>query len=822
MANKVNKFLQILNKQYIVLDGAMGTMIHKKGYADVLIPESLNLTHPQVIEEIHKEYINAGADLIYANTFGANPIKLENDYNAEELINNAIKIAKKAAGDKALVALDIGPCGRLIGNLGTLSFEDAYNSFATMVKAGEKAGCDVVVIETMIDLAEMRAAILAVKENSTLPIIATMTFEATGRTFIGTSPESFAITATSLGVDALGVNCSLGPKGLYPIIKTLNDYTSLPIVVKANAGLPDMDGNYSLGAKDYIKEAKEFFNLGASIVGGCCGTDPDYIKELKNHVKTLKFNKKQEKTEELYLCSSQMVVKADRPLIIGERLNPTGKPTYREALKKRDFTFVCKQALEQEKAGASILDLNVGVPGEDETDLMLKSIDEISSVTNLPLNIDSSNPDTLAKALRVYCGKAIVNSVNGEEEVLDNILPIVKKYGAAVIGLTLDNKGIPKTIQERLEIAKKIIKKAEEYGIKRHNIIIDTLTLTVAAEQKQALNTLNAIKELKSMGVKTVLGVSNISFGLPFREYMNSAFLVAALHAGLDFAIINPNIELMRAMFLSYNVIANFDKDASEYISAYSSLVGSELKLVSKEDNQILNTAQNSNSQNNSNNNDKIAKENSQNDSNDTLTDIVVKGLKSSDTATNILLQNGTKPLDVVNNYIIPALDIVGVNFEKGTMFLPQLIAAAESAKIAFEVLKKHLPPKKSGEKEENILVATVKGDIHDIGKNIVKTVLENYGFSVIDLGKNVEIEAVVSACKKYDAKIVGLSALMTTSLASMKKTIDAIKDAKLSCKIMVGGAVLTQEYADFIGADFYGKDAVASANYVKSVLTKK
>ena len=774
-------FLELIKKDFIMLDGAIGTMLQKSGLVCGELPETLNLENPLLLEKIHSEYINAGAQIICANTFGANDIKLAGRYAPNTLIEAGIKIAKKAACGRALVALDMGPTGQLIDNFGTLSFDEAYQTFKAVAKAGERAGCDLVMIETMSDLAELRAAILAVRENTKLPVFAMMTFEKSGKTFTGVSPAAFSITATGLGVNAVGVNCSQGPNELYDVVKEIIANTDLPVIVKANAGLPQIDGSYSISAKDFASAYKKLFKMGVNIIGGCCGTTPEYIAKLKNEAQDFEFIKRQPIKKILKVCSSSTVVAIDRPVVVGERLNPTGKKVYKEALAKGDFSYVAKTAIMQEEANAKILDLNVGIPGEDEKKLMLSAIEEVSSVCTLPLQIDSSDPIVLESALRRYSGKAIVNSVTADEDSLNKVLPIVKKYGAAVIGLTLDKNGIPKSCSERIKLAENIIKAADSFKIERENIIIDPLTLTAAAEQAQAKKTLAAIAKIKTkFKVKTALGISNISFGLPQRENINAAFLTMALENGLDLAIINPNSSEMSAAFDAFLVLKNIDGNAQEFILKHSEkILQTEEKLFD-------------------------------------ISYCIEKGLKSASTAAKKLLETKTA-FRVIEEDLIPALDRVGVLFETGKVFLPQLIAAAEAAKLCFEEIGKTLP-KEDNIKRGKILLATVKGDIHDIGKNIVKTVLENFGYEVFDLGKNVDAQNILDAINKYDIKLIGLSALMTTTVKNMKNTIELVKEKRPETVVMVGGAVLTYDYAVAINADFYGKDAISTARYAQKI----
>jgi len=798
---------EILKGDYVLLDGGMGTMLQKKGIPVGTIPETLNITKPEWIVDIHKQYIDAGAMVVYANTFGANKYKMmETGYSVEELISAAIANAKKACeGTDCKVALDIGPIGQLLEPLGTLSFEEAYDLFKEEILAAK--GADLIVIETMTDLLETKAAVLAAKENSDLPVLCTMTFERNMRTFTGCSVESMCLTIEGLGVDAIGVNCSLGPDELLPIVEKITKWSEIPVMVKPNAGLPDpITNTYDVSPEDFARTVKKMVDCGARIFGGCCGTTPEYIKALKGMLEEIKLQgeliEKEKVTMPLSICSASKVVTVDRPQIIGERINPTGKKRFKEALINNDMNYILQQAIEQIEAGATILDVNVGLPEIDEKGMMIRAIKELQGIVDVPLQIDSTKPEVIEAALRVYNGKPIINSVNGEDAVLDKILPIVKKYGAAVIGLTLDEKGIPKTAEERVAIAIKILDKALSYGIKKENVIIDCLTLTVSAEQEAAMETLKAMQMVRNdLGLKNVLGVSNISFGLPNRELVNKTFLTMALTMGLDLPIINPNVESMVWAVRTYNVLGNIDKNAIEFIDKADSYTQTVATSTDKKTiaNESVMTVK------------------------DEKTKAILKametGMKSvGEDLIKEYLEN-TSPMEIINNMLIPALDIVGDAFEKGKIFLPQLIMAADVAKVCFEVIKDYLS--KTGEKSESkgkIIIATVKGDIHDIGKNIVKVILENYGYDVIDLGRDVDCELIANEAEKHNVKLVGLSALMTTTLGSMEETIKLIRNKNLDCKIMVGGAVLTADYAKNIGADYYAKDAKEAADIAKKV----
>lgn len=786
----------INTREFILLDGAMGTLIQKSGAVYDYSPETLNITRPELIEFFHKAYIEAGADIVYANTFGANEYKLsDSGYTVEEIIAAGIANAKKAAqGTDALVALDIGPIGMLLEPAGSLRFEEAYEYFRRQILAGR--GADLIVFETMTDLYELKAAVLAAKENSDKPIIATMTFERNGRTFTGVSPAAAAVTLTGLGVDAVGVNCSLGPDELEPVVAEMTKYTDLPLVVKANAGLPDPNSNeYNILPERFAECVKSLLPYGVKFVGGCCGTSPDYIRELKkmlSHKTFVPFLKSVDTT----VCSASTVVEINGPRIIGERINPTGKKLFKQALAENNIDYILTQALSQVSGGAEILDVNVGHPEIDEKKMMVRVLKSIQSVCDAPLQIDSTRPEVLEAGLRSYNGKPIVNSVNGEEKSLSAVLPLVKKYGASVVGLTLDEGGIPKTAEGRFAIAKRIVERAEAIGIDRRDVYIDCLTLTVSAEQDACRETLKALHRVKTeLGCKTCLGVSNISFGLPNRELVNSTFLAMALEEGLDLPIINPNIDAMTGAVRAYRVLAGIDKNSLDFIEAYNDTAPAAKPQPTAEID---------------------------------LPTAVYNGLKKEGAAITERLLATADPMQVVNEMLIPALDRVGEDFEKNRIFLPQLIQSANTAQECFEVIKKHLS-KEGGENvsKGKIILATVKGDIHDIGKNIVKVLLDNYGYTVVDLGKDVDPQLVVDTAAEQNIRMIGLSALMTTTLKSMEDTIRLVRetpalqnpDGTSKCKIFVGGAVLTRDYAMKIGADYYCRDAKESVDTAKLVL---
>ena len=771
-------FLAFIKDNITLLDGATGTQFQLRGLPAGKSPELLNLEDPALVEEIHRAYVGAGSDVIYANTFGANRLKMPHG-KAESIVRAGVEIARRAAGDK-FVALDIGPTGALCEPLGSMTFDEAYAVFAEVVKAG--AGADLIVIETMSDLTELRAALLAARENSSLPVMCSMTFEESGRTFTGVLPEAFALCASPFA-DVVGINCSLGPDKLLPVMRRVAAYTQKPLFIKANAGLPDANMNYELSPEAFSALHGEYLNMGVNILGGCCGTTPEHIAALKKLIEGKKPLKRRVAVPAA-VCSASRLVPLDRVRIIGERINPTGKKAMKEALLKGDMGYVAARAVEQAEAGADILDVNAGVPGIDEKGSLCEMVRRIQSVTDLPLQIDCTKPDAVEAALRLTQGKAVINSVNAEEKSLSSLLPLAAKYGAAVVGLTVDEEGIPKTAQKRVELAEKIIARAKEYGIPESDVYIDCLTLTVSAEQEQAQNTLCALKEIRSRhDVHAVLGVSNISFGLPARGAVNAAFLVMAMQAGLDLPIINPNLPEMTAAVAAFNVLSGADKDCREYVEKYATLPAAEKAPVKAEDKDIYY--------------------------------YISKGLPDAARLTEQFLQE-LKPLEVIDEKLIPALNKVGEDYEKGRIFLPQLISAAEAAKLCFEKVKSVI--KGGGVDKGDIVLATVFGDVHDIGKNIVKTVLQNYGYNVIDLGKNVPPERVVEAVERGKVRLCGLSALMTTTVENMRLTIEMLKKSCPYCKIMVGGAVLTEEYAKEIGADRYCKDAAASARYANAV----
>ena len=791
----------------ILLDGGMGTMLQASGLKLGARPEELNLTDPALIESIHAKYAAAGSRIINANTFGASPHKLaDSPYSLEEVVAAGIANCKRACAPYgALTALDVGPLGELLEPNGTLAFEDAVAEFGRIVRAGEAAGADLVFLETFTDLYELKAALLAVKENSTLPVLASMSFEAGGRTFTGCTVESFAATARGLGADAVGINCSLGPKEIFPMAKRLAEAVpgNFPVFVKPNAGLPRADGSgYDITPQLYAMQMKPYRELNLFAAGGCCGTTPEFIQLLNSVFEGCRPGRPDHPMKSV-ICSPVSCVNVDGITVVGERINPTGKKRFQQALRENDMNYVLEQAVSQVEAGAQILDVNVGAPGVDEPALMEQVVKALQSVVSLPLQLDSSHADALERGLRVYNGKPIVNSVNGEPEVLAKILPLCKKYGAAVVGLALDQKGIQPKAEDRVAVARRIRDAALEAGIPPEDIYIDCLTLTASAQQQDVLATVEALHTCKTeLGVRTILGVSNISFGLPCRTYLNTTFLTMAMYAGLDLAIMNPSSEEMMAAVYAYNVLTNRDPQSTKYIERYANRVPASTALAKAA--QTAAVAQSSETAEVSGPYAPLMK-------------AVEKGLKGEAAAQTRALLEEKEPLELVDDALIPALDIVGNKYEKGTLFLPQLLQAASAAQSAFEEIKTAIAKKGEGSASKGrIVIATVKGDVHDIGKNIVKVILENYGFEVIDLGRDVPVETVVETVREKDVHLVGLSALMTTTLKSMEETIAALHTAKLDCKIMVGGAVLTPEYAEKIGADWYAKDAKRSADIAK------
>ena len=786
---------EYLKDHILIFDGAMGTMLQKEGLPIGDNPEIFGIKNPHKLLKIHKKYLEAGSNVLTTNTFGCNELKVNKlGYTVEEVIDRAVSIAKQAIeeSDKSkprFVALDIGPIGEMLEPMGTLSFDRAYEIFKRQVIQGEKSGADLIIIETMMDLYEAKAAVLAAKENTNLPVICTMTFDENGRSFTGCLPEAMVATIEGLGVDALGVNCSLGPKQLLPIVKTITELANVPVIVQANAGLPvikEGQAVYEMNDEEFFQGVKKFVDLGVSIVGGCCGTNETFIKKICDNIEKLQ-KKEPKRRKSTIVCSAVKYIDIQGPTIVGERLNPTGRQLLIDAYVSGNNDYVINLALEQSNEGSEILNVNVGVPDLDEERAMKRVIKGIQEVVDVPLQLDSSNVKALEAGLRYYNGRTIVNSVNGKEKSLETILPIVKKYGACVVGLTLDENGIPSTAEGRFNIAKKIVERAEQYGIKRQDIFIDCLSLTVSAQQDEAMETIKAIKMVKeNLGCKTILGVSNISFGIPNRQALNNTYLNLALGAGLDLAIINTEDRTMVESIDAYKVISNMDKGCLDYIEKF--------KFVS---------------------NDNKTKERKNYD-NLTLEDAIERGLKEEAKDLTLKILESHDEHFVLDKVLIPALDVVGTKYDKGELFLPQMIQAAETVKVSLNIIKERLSKNNNTSSKGKIIVATVQGDIHDIGKNIVKIMLENYGYEVIDLGKDVPIEEVVKRAKEENIQLIGLSALMTTTVENMKKTIKALKENNINARVFVGGAVVTEEYAQKINADYYSKDAKSAVEIAK------
>lgn len=792
--------LERLGKELLFFDGGMGTLLQAEGLQPGELPETWNIERKETIRKIHQSYFEAGSDIVLTNTFGANALKFHDENCSLKAIIDAavenVRFGAKAGirdGRDYYVALDIGPTGKLLKPLGDLSFEDAYEAFKEVVQYGEKAGADLIHIETMSDTYEVKAAVLAAKENTNLPVFATMIFDDKGKLLTGGDVPSVVALLEGLRVDALGINCGMGPKQMLPILQQIAQYTSLPIIVKPNAGLPKQrDGQtyYDVTPDVFAKQLQEIVKAGACVIGGCCGTTPKHIRAMISACKDLEMTKPTFKNHTIVSSYGKAVELGDMPVIIGERINPTGKSKFKQALKEHNLDYILKEGITQQDKGAHILDVNVGLPDIDEVVMMKEVVRELQSVTSLPLQIDTVDTEAMEQAMRIYNGKPMVNSVSGKQESMNAVFPLIQKYGGVVIGLTLDENGIPKTAKGRLEVAGKIIEEAKKYGIDKKDIVIDVLTMTISSDPNGAKTTLEALKMVRdTYGVRTALGVSNISFGLPSRPVINANFYTMAMQNGLTAGIINPSSEDMMRSYHSYCALMNYDTNCENYIAHYGNQEPAKTTVPAGQ--QIdLKTA-------------------------------IEKGLKEDAYQTTVALVKTKEPLEIINTYLIPALDTVGKGFEKGTVFLPQLLMSADAAKSSFAVLKEELEKNGGEEKEkEKVILATVKGDIHDIGKNIVKVLLENYSFEVIDLGKDVAPECIVETVLEKEVKLVGLSALMTTTVVSMEETIRQLREKAPDCKVMVGGAVLNQEYADMIGADFYGKDAMQSVYYAQKILT--
>ena len=793
------KILEYLQQNIVYLDGGMGTLLQEKGLPLGELPERWNLSHAEIIQEIHSAYFNAGSNVVATNTFGANALKF-NDDELEAIICAAVKNAKIAAEQSVgtqekWIALDVGPCGKLLKPYGDLAFEEAVELFAKTIRLGVQYGVDLILIETMNDSLECKAAVLAAKENCDLPVFASCAFGEDGKLMTGASVDAMVAMLEGLRVDALGVNCSVGPKQLSKTVDVLLKYSSLPIIVKPNAGLPvcvNGEARFDVNADDFSQIVADFAAKGVRLLGGCCGTTPDYIQKTVQACKSIQPLPLQEKD---FTCISSYThaVYFDNPVLIGERINPTGKKRFKQALIENDVSYILSEGLTQQENGAHALDVNVGIPNIDERIFLPKYVEELQAVIDLPLQLDTSDFTAMERAMRIYNGKPLVNSVNGKAECMENIFPLVKKYGGVVIALTLDENGIPDNSFDRIEIARKIIQKAAEYGIKKKDILVDPLAMTIATDSQAANVTLEALKMLKGeLGVGTSLGVSNVSFGLPNRDAINAAFFALALQNGLSAAIINPNSLEIRKLYHAYCALKGLDENCQEYIR-FITENGNEMQTV-----PVNLTAKASTTEAAGNNS--------------SLRQAIMQGLKElAAKECTILLQN-KQATDVIEGEIVPALDAVGRAYEEKKAFLPQLLMSADAAKAAFEVIKSSLLGQEASKpKKSKIILATVQGDIHDIGKNIVGTILSNYGYHIIDLGRDVAPETILEAVVIENASIVGLSALMTTTVKSMEETVRLLHEKVPFVKIMVGGAVLTQDYAQEIGADGYARDAMAA-----------
>lgn len=783
-----------IKNNIVYLDGGMGTLLQKSGLQPGELPEHWNISHPEVIREIHKNYYDSGSNVVNTNTFGANTLKFSID-ELDEIICHAVKNAdearKASSGEQEkFIALDVGPTGKLLKPLGDLDFEDAVKAFAEVISLGVKYGVDLITIETMNDSYETKAAVLAAKENSDLPIIVTNAYGENGRLMTGADPAVMAAMLEGMGVDAIGANCSLGPKQLMGVMDELLKYCSVPVAFNPNAGLPKSDGKvtyYDVDAEEFAQDIKLAVANGVRIVGGCCGTTPEYIKKVCELTRDMRPKEIEKKTYSVCTSYNKAVFFGEKPILIGERINPTGKKRFKQALLENDIGYILQEAVNQQAKGVHVLDVNVGLPGIDEAQMLTNSVCELQCVTDLPLQIDSSDPVAMESALRRYNGKAMINSVNGKEENLNAIFPLVKKYGGFVVALTLDEKGIPSTVDGRMKIARKILLTAALYGINKKDIIFDPLAMTVSADKMSAVTTLETVKKItEQLGCNTSLGVSNVSFGLPSRDLVNAAFFTTAMENGLSAAIMNPYSERMMEAYYSFNVVKGLDENCMDFINFASQ---QEVQPTAKQESSL------------------------------TLKEAIEKGLKEKASEITTAMLGNSAPLDIVNAHVIPALDNVGKRFEEKKLFLPQLLMSAEAAKASFEVIKATMSADGSSVKKGSIVIATVHGDIHDIGKNIVKLLLENYGYNVIDLGKNVPPETVLRAVTDNHAPLVGLSALMTTTVPAMEETVKLIKENAPWCKTVVGGAVLTQDYADKIGADKYAADAMETIRYAESVI---
>ncbi len=803
------KITDYMKDHLVFLDGGMGTLLQANGMKAGELPERRTLTHEEEIFSIHRAYFDAGANVVNTNTFGANSLKFSDD-ELEAIIAAAIACARRAAEassgtQKKWVALDIGPSGRMLAPYGDFDFEEAVALFAKTVRLGAKYGADLIFIETVNDTYEAKAALLAAKENCDLPVFVSCAYGEDGKLMTGADPAAVVSMLEGLGADAVGVNCSLGPKALAPIVRTYLEEASVPVLLKPNAGLPRAENGqtvYDVSADEFAADVSDLVRLGVRAAGGCCGTTPDYIRALVRASADLKPIPVTEKSTCRVSSYTHAVSFGSAPVLIGERINPTGKKRFKEALKNHDIDYILKEGIAQEEKGVHILDVNVGLPEIDEPTVLTEAVTELQAVTALPLQIDTSDPVAMERALRRYNGKPMINSVNGKRESMDSVFPLAKKYGGVIVALTLDENGIPETAEGRLAIAQKIIETAASYGIKKKDLIFDPLALTVSADQGAALQTLRALALIKGeLGCHTSLGVSNVSFGLPSRDAVNGTFFALALANGLSAAIMNPYSSEMMKTYFAYRALSNLDPNCADYIAFAETL-----PQVSAAQNASPTAS--------------VSSGHAGEYASD-LQKAVVKGLKEQASALTRALLSEKKPLEIVSTEIVPALDLVGVGFEKKTVYLPQLLMSAEAASAAFEVIKNAMQDGRAANRSK-IVLATVKGDIHDIGKNIVKLLLENYGFAVTDLGRDVPPERIVDEVLRLHAPIAGLSALMTTTVPEMEKTVQLLREQAPFCKVMVGGAVLTREYAAQIGADRYAKDAmeaVRAAEELESAL---
>ena len=800
-------FREVLGRQILFFDGGMGTLLQERGLKAGEVPETWNIVHPECIRQIHQEYLMAGSNIISANTFGVNAFKCKNLlYTVDELVTAGIQLVQEAiqevrsssngGGEKQpmYAALDIGSIGKLLKPLGEISFDEAYKTFQEIIVAGDRAGADLILIETVSDSYEIKAAVLAAKENSNLPVVVTMIFDESGKLLTGGDVASVTAMLEGLGVDAVGFNCGLGPEQMKNLLPQLTACCSLPVVVNANAGLPVVVNGqtvFHVAPEEFAQSVKMLVEMGAGIVGGCCGTTPAHIQRVVELCKDMEIKPVTDKNLTVVSSYNHAVYFSRKPLIIGERINPTGKSKFKQALREHDMEYIYKEGLAQEEKGAQILDVNVGLPEIDEPRLMEEAVTGIQAIIDLPLQIDTSDTAAMERGLRYYNGKPMLNSVNGKKESMESVFPIAKKYGAVLVCLCLDESGIPETVEGRLRVAEKLVKTAAEYGIPKKNLVIDALVLTISTGQDNANVTLETMRRIRyEMGLHTVLGVSNISFGLPERSRINTTFFTMAMNNGLSAGIVNPSSEPMMSSYYSFNALIGEDEQCMAYI-ANASQTADKPSAAPAQKNSAL-----------------------------TLEEAIIKGLsESAGEATVRLLEQNMDALAIINEKLIPALDVVGKGFEEKKMFLPQLLMSADAAKASFEAIKATLSKQgKNSESKGKIVIATVKGDIHDIGKNIVKTLLENYGFDMLDLGKDVDPELILKTVQENQVKLVGLSALMTTTVVNMEATIKLLREHHAGCKVMVGGAVLTQEYADMIGADFYSKDAMGSVRYANAL----